>query len=54
VDEYLQKGVIQKQGIFDYDVIHALIDDHMSGRQDTSWHLWNLIVFQYWHNSHIG
>jgi asparagine synthase (glutamine-hydrolysing) len=54
VDEYLQKAVIQKQGIFDYDVIHGLINDHMSGRQDTSWHLWNLIVFQYWYNSHIG
>jgi asparagine synthase (glutamine-hydrolysing) len=53
VDEYLQKDAIQKQGIFDYGIIRKLIDDHMSVRQDTSWHLWNLIVFQCWHKTYM-
>jgi len=53
VDEYLRKDLIQRQGIFDYDMIHSLTRDHMSGRQDTSWHLWNLIVFQHWFRTYM-
>ncbi|MBN1847347.1 MAG: asparagine synthase (glutamine-hydrolyzing) [Deltaproteobacteria bacterium] len=53
VDEYLDKATIQKQGIFRYDVITDLVDKHMTGRQDTSWHLWNLIVFQHWYKRYF-
>lgn len=53
IDEYLAKDVIRQQAIFDFDVIQGLINDHMNGRQDTSWHLWNLIVFQHWHKTYL-
>ena len=53
VDRYLDESRIRGQGIFDYDVIAGFIKDHMSNRTDTSWMLWNLIVFQYWYDKYI-
>jgi len=53
IDEYLREDMIKKQGLFNYHVIEQLIEDHMSTRKDTSWHLWNLIVFQHWHNTYL-
>jgi asparagine synthase (glutamine-hydrolysing) len=54
VDEYLRRDLIRRQGLFDYDMIRTLVDDHMRGRRDTSWQIWNLIVFQHWHNKYMG
>jgi asparagine synthase (glutamine-hydrolysing) len=53
-DEYLRRDLVERQGIFNYDMIHAMVDDHMRGRRDTSWQIWNLIVFQHWYNSYMG
>jgi asparagine synthase (glutamine-hydrolysing) len=53
IDEYLREDLIQKQDFFNYGVIKGLITDHMNGRQDTSWQLWNLIVFQHWFNTYF-
>ena len=48
IDEFLSKDFINKQGFFEYDVIDCLIKKHLSKKMDTSWQLWNLIVFQHW------
>lgn len=48
IDEYLSEASVKRQDFFHYEIIKGLINDHMSGRQDTSWQLWNLIVFQHW------
>lgn len=53
IDEYLDRDRIQSQDIFHYGVIRSLIDDHMNRRRDTSWHLWNLIVFQHWYGTYF-
>jgi len=53
VDEYLSEAMIRRQDIFNFHVINELISRHMSGRQDTSWHLWNLIVFQHWYRKYL-
>lgn len=53
IDEYLSEAVIQKQGFFHYPVIKGLISDHMGERRDTSWQLWNLIVFQHWYKRYF-
>lgn len=53
VDEYLSEELIKKQGFFNGEVIKDFIRMHMSGRQDTSWHLWNLIVFQHWYAAYM-
>jgi len=53
IEEYLHKDRIEKQGLFDPGIIRDLVTNHMSGRQDTSWQLWNLIVFEHWYEKYI-
>ncbi|NOY70512.1 MAG: asparagine synthase (glutamine-hydrolyzing) [Deltaproteobacteria bacterium] len=50
IDDYLGKNRIDSQGIFDYAVIEGLRDDLFKSRADTSWMLWNLIVFEHWYD----
>ena len=54
VDEYLEEGTIERQGLFNHGVIRGLITDHMARRRDTSWQLWNLIVFQHWYGRYMA
>ena len=53
VDEYLAEDLIRRQDIFHYEFIKELINRHMNGLHDTSWHLWNLIVFQHWYKTYL-
>jgi asparagine synthase (glutamine-hydrolysing) len=53
IDDYLSESLIRKQDFFDFGIVEGLIKDHLSGRQDTSWHLWNLIVFQHWYKTYL-
>ena len=53
IDEYLNRDLIKRQGKFKYEVIDELIKNHMRSRRDTSWHIWNLIVFQYWYRRYM-
>jgi len=53
IEEYLHKDRIEAQGLFDPGLIRDLVLDHMSGRRDTSWQIWNLIVFEHWHEKYI-
>ena len=48
IDQYLAEEKIREQGIFDFQIIKELIQKHLSNKTDTSWMLWNLIVFQHW------
>ena len=52
VDRYLSEERIRDQGIFEADVVQDLVRSHRQAKTDTSWALWNLIVFQKWHESH--
>lgn len=53
ISEYLSKKKIEKQEIFNFKTIEKLISDLLLNRSDTSWHLWNLIVFQAWYSRHF-
>jgi len=53
INEYLSKKRIETQGIFNFKPVEKLIDDLFQNRSDTSWHLWNLIVFQAWYSRHF-
>lgn len=53
IDEYLSKGLIVKQGVFDYDVIENLINNLILNPSDTSWQIWDLIVFQVWYSNYM-
>jgi len=48
LDEYLSEATIKKEGVFNYGPIKTLINDFQHNRRDTSWQLWNLIVFEAW------
>jgi len=52
LEEYLSKDVITRQGIFNYAVIQELVSNLMSNTVDTSWQIWNLIVFQVWYGQY--
>jgi asparagine synthase (glutamine-hydrolysing) len=49
VDRYLSEERIREQGIFEADVVQDLVRSHRQAKTDTAWSLWNLIVFQEWH-----
>jgi asparagine synthase (glutamine-hydrolysing) len=53
LDQYLAENRIQSQGIFDSKIIKQLVGQHLSGKTDTSWMLWNLIVFQSWYENYF-
>ena len=44
---------LKEQGIFDSEIIGELIEKHLSSKTDTSWMLWNLIVFQNWYQNYF-
>jgi asparagine synthase (glutamine-hydrolysing) len=52
VDQYLSEERIRDQGLFDFDTVDNLVCSHRHGTTDTSWMLWNLIVFQNWMERH--
>ena len=53
LDQYLTEKRIQNQGIFDHNIVKQLVEQHLSGKTDTSWMLWNLIVFQSWYDNYF-
>lgn len=54
VEDYLSETMIRKQGVFRPEAVSELVRRHMSGYQDTSWQLWNLIVFGHWYRTYLG
>lgn len=40
---------LDKQGIFNYEYIKNIIDEHLSGRKDRKSEIWTLFVFQRWY-----
>jgi asparagine synthase (glutamine-hydrolysing) len=51
--EYLGEKRIKEQCVFRYEIIENLIQNLLANRTDTSWMLWNLIVFQYWYERYL-
>jgi hypothetical protein len=40
---------VREQGWFDCDVVTAIVDRHVSGREDLSRQIWGLMAFSLWH-----
>ncbi|RPH52844.1 MAG: asparagine synthase (glutamine-hydrolyzing) [Desulfobacteraceae bacterium] len=53
IEENLSQARIVREGIFHYPTVKKLIDTLMSNRSDTSWQIWNLIVFQVWFSRYM-
>ncbi len=46
--DLLSKEAIESQGLFDYNYVEKLKQNHLKGRQNNRKELWNLMVFQLW------
>ncbi|MFT3958435.1 MAG: asparagine synthase (glutamine-hydrolyzing) [Desulfovibrio sp.] len=48
MEDLLSESTLKAQGIFNYQAVRALMDEHISGRADLRKPLWTLLVFQLW------
>jgi asparagine synthase (glutamine-hydrolysing) len=48
--EVLSPARIREQGWFDESVVTAIVDRHVSGREDLSRQIWGLMAFSLWHD----
>ena len=53
IERYLSADRISRQGIFDPEIVHDLTENMTGKKNDTSWIVWNLIVFQYWYERYF-
>jgi asparagine synthase (glutamine-hydrolysing) len=51
--ETLSAETLRRQGFFRPEVVTALIDRHVAGREDLSRQLWGLLAFTLWHERHV-
>ena len=51
--ETLSAETVRRQGFFRPEVVTALIDRHVVGREDLSRQLWGLLAFTLWHERHV-
>jgi len=54
IDDYLSDSIIKKQGIFNSEAIDDLVQKYLHNKTDTSWQLWNLIVFGHWYQRYFS
>lgn len=45
----IDKEFIDQQGLFNYDYLNKIVDNHMKGRENYKSLLWNIFVFQKWY-----
>jgi asparagine synthase (glutamine-hydrolysing) len=52
-NDLLSKETIESQGLFDYNYVEQLKQNHFKGRQNNRKELWNLMVFQLWRRNFL-
>lgn len=45
---YIEKDFIEKQNIFEYDVVYNLVNNHLMGKSDNTFRVWTYFCFQKW------
>jgi len=50
----IMNSSIRKRGLFDYEFIARLLDEHQRGARDWSFHLWALLNVSLWHERWIN
>ncbi len=51
VTDLLHADRLRNQGIFDPDTVRAMLDEHLSGRENRGHALFSLLIFQLWRDS---
>lgn len=49
IEEYLNKDFVEQQGIFNWNYIESMLDEHYSGKVNHKFKIWTLFVFQRWY-----
>ena len=44
----INKDRLKKEGFFNHDPIHRRWQEHLSGRRNWEYHLWDILMFQAW------
>lgn len=52
--KFLSKEFILEQGIFEYEYIKSLLEDHFAERVNNAYPLWALFVFQNWYRKYYN
>jgi asparagine synthase (glutamine-hydrolysing) len=47
-EDLLAPDVINRRGLFRADVVGSLLQDHLSGRADRAFQIWQLVVLELW------
>lgn len=47
-EDLISEDKIRKEGLLNYDLIKDKWDDHMSGRRNWSYQIWDVLMFQAW------
>jgi asparagine synthase (glutamine-hydrolysing) len=53
VEDLLSESNVKARGYFDYSVVRRLIDDNLSGREDNSLKVFQLLTLELWHRAFI-
>ena len=48
--DILSPSSIKRDGIFDSELVSRTLAEHISGRRNWQYKIWNLLMFQSWHN----
>lgn len=48
VDHFLSESMVKNMGLFNWDIVSDILDDHYSSKSDNRKQIWNLLVFSMW------
>jgi asparagine synthase (glutamine-hydrolysing) len=54
VRDVLSEETIRRQGFFRPEAVTAVLERHLSGREDLSRQIWGLLCFSLWHERYLG
>ncbi|HVG19024.1 MAG TPA: asparagine synthase-related protein, partial [Blastocatellia bacterium] len=53
VEDLLSQSNIERRGYFDYRAVRRLIDENLSGREDNTLKVFQLLTLELWHRAFI-
>jgi asparagine synthase (glutamine-hydrolysing) len=53
VEETLSRKNLDRHGYLNFDMVHRILDEHMSGRQIHDTLIWSILIFQKWYDLYI-
>jgi asparagine synthase (glutamine-hydrolysing) len=54
VEDLLSPERVRRRGLFDYAEVRRIVDDNLSGREDNSLKVYQLLTLELWHEAFLG